>query len=104
MVNVVSVWRVREYVDEESATIIDTRDLLSYRAGHVPKAIPMAGKSMQKFLSDMDKEKPIVVYCDQGNFSKGTAAYLSEQGFKEVYSMTGGFGRWIETYTDIEES
>jgi thiosulfate sulfurtransferase len=104
MADIINVWQVRELLYEDAATIIDTRDLLSYKAGHIPKAISLAGKSMQETLSVLDKERPVVVYCDQGNFSKGTAVYFSEQGFKEVYSMTGGFGRWVETYTDIEES
>jgi thiosulfate sulfurtransferase len=104
MADIINVWQVRELLDEDSATIIDSRDLTSYKAGHIPKAISLAGKNIQEILSGLDKERPIVVYCDLGNVSKGTAAYLSEQGFKEVYSMTGGLGRWVETYTDIEQS
>jgi len=104
MADIINVWQVKELLDEDSATIIDSRDLISYKAGHIPKAISLAGKSFQEILSGIDKDKPVVIYCDQGNVSKGPAAYLSEQGFKEVYSMTGGFGRWVETYTDIEES
>jgi len=102
LINVINVWQVKEMLDEAAATIVDSRDLMSYQGGHIPTAIHLTGKHIKSFLSETDKEKPVVVYCYQGNSSKGTAAYLSEHGFKEVYSMTGGFDRWVETYTDIE--
>jgi thiosulfate sulfurtransferase len=35
-----------------------------------------------------------VVYCYHGQTSQGAAAYLLDQGFREVYSVIGGFERW----------
>lgn len=48
-------------------------------------------------MTKTDKAKPIVCYCCHGNNSQGTAAYLMDQGFKEIYSVAGGFELWRKT-------
>ena len=48
----------------------------------------------QSYIEKTDKETPLVVCCYHGNSSRGAAEYLSQQGFKQVYSMTGGFDAW----------
>jgi thiosulfate sulfurtransferase len=49
---------------------------------------------VKEYIESTDKEKPLVVCCYHGNSSRGAAEYFSQQGFKEVYSMTGGFAAW----------
>ncbi len=44
------------------------------------------------------REKSIVVYCYHGNSSLGATAYLIENGFKNVASMSGGFEAWRQVY------
>ena len=96
----IDVHQVKEMEDNGSATIVDIRDPASYQAGHIPNAIHLSDNSVEKFISDTDKNKPLVVYCYHGISSQGAAAYFSEQGFKEVSSMTGGFEGWRTTFPE----
>ena len=93
-VNEIDVKKVKEMVDNGSVTIVDIRDPASFRSAHIPDAIHLSDGSVQKFISDTDKDKPLVVYCYHGISSQGAAAYFSEQGFKDVSSMIGGFENW----------
>jgi thiosulfate sulfurtransferase len=35
-----------------------------------------------------------IIYCYKGISSQDAAHYLSSQGFKDVYSVDGGFEEW----------
>ena len=79
------------------AVFVDVRDAASYQAAHVPGALHLTDANVEDFVAKADKAKPVVVYCYHGNTSQGAAAYLMDQGFKEVYSVIGGFEEWRQT-------
>ena len=54
----------------------------------------MNDDTIELFISNNDKEKPMVIYCYHGISSQGAAAYFVERGFKNVSSMAGGFEVW----------
>jgi len=97
-VNEIDVQKVKEMDEQDSATIVDIRDSASFQSGHIPNAIHLSDDTVQQFITSTDKEKPLVVYCYHGISSQGAAAYFSEQGFKEVSSMAGGFEGWREVF------
>ena len=86
--------KAQEMVEEDSANVVDIRDPGSYAAGHIPNAVSLNDGNVKEYIEAADKEKPLIVYCYHGNSSRGAAEYLSQNGFKEVYSMTGGFEAW----------
>ena len=49
---------------------------------------------MGAFVSESDKDIPLIVCCYHGISSQGAAAYFAEQGFREVYSLNGGYDAW----------
>ena len=102
-VNEIEVQKVKEIMKNGSATIVDIRDSASFQSGHIPNAIHLSDDTIQQFISNTDKMKPLVVYCYHGISSQGAAAYFSEQGFREVSSMTGGFEIWKSVYPDSKE-
>lgn len=94
----IDVHKVKEMVDQKSAHIVDIRDPESYSSGRIPTAIPMSDGGVREFTENANKDTPLVVCCYHGISSRGAAAYFAEQGFQEVYSMTGGFEAWREAY------
>ena len=86
--------KAQEMVEEGSVNVIDIRDPGSYSAGHIPSAVSLNDTNVKEYIESTDKEKPLIVYCYHGISSRGAAEYLSQNGFKEVYSMTGGFEAW----------
>ena len=86
--------KAQEMVEEGSVNVIDIRDPGSYSAGHIPSAVSLNDTNVKEYIESADKEKPLIVYCYHGISSRGAAEYLSQNGFKEVYSMTGGFDAW----------
>ena len=86
--------KVQEMQEEDSVNVIDIRDPGSYSDGHIPNAVSLNDGNVKEYIESADKEKPLVVCCYHGNSSRGAAEYFSQNGFKEVYSMTGGFDAW----------
>ena len=99
-INEIDVQKVKELEENGSAIIVDIRDPASFQSGHIPGAAHLSDDTVEQFVSSADKENPLVVYCYHGISSQGAAAYFSEQGFKEVSSMTGGFEAWRSIFPD----
>jgi thiosulfate sulfurtransferase len=74
--------------------LVDIRDEKSFANGHISSATHLDNSAVQSFLEAADLSKPLIVYCYHGNMSQSAAAYFSEQGFDEAYSMDGGFSDW----------
>ena len=49
---------------------------------------------MDTILNDWDKETPILVYCHFGVRSMDFATFLTDRGFKKIYSLIGGVDAW----------
>lgn len=93
----ISVEEAHKILESGKAVFVDVRDGGSFQAGHVPGALHLSDANIQDFVAKTDKSKPVVCYCYHGNTSQGAAAYLTDQGFKEVYSVMGGFEEWRQT-------
>lgn len=89
---------------ENGVQLVDIRDEQSYAAGHIKTALHLDNSSVQPFVENAELDKPLIVYCYHGNMSQSAAAYFSEQGFEETYSMDGGFTDWKVAYQDEVES
>ncbi|MEM1111311.1 MAG: thiosulfate sulfurtransferase GlpE [Pseudomonadota bacterium] len=90
----ISVSEARTLIAAGSAQIVDIRDDQSYASSHVQGATHLTNSNLQDFVSDADPDRPLLVYCYHGNSSQSAAAFLTEKGFEDVYSVDGGFEHW----------
>jgi len=93
-INQIDINDTKTKIEGGDINIIDIRDLSSYKIGHIANAIHLNDNNVKKFIEKTNKSLPLIIYCYHGNSSQGAAAYFQEQGFKEVYSMDGGFEAW----------
>jgi rhodanese-related sulfurtransferase len=78
------------------AVVLDVREGDEYQAGHiidarhVPKSeLASRAESLKKY-----KEKPVLVYCDNGLASTAAVRALRELGFTKVAALRGGLQNW----------
>jgi rhodanese-related sulfurtransferase len=50
-----------------------------------------------KRLSEVPKDRPILVYCAVGSRSAQVVNYLARQGYTEIYNLYGGIYSWQQT-------
>ena len=78
----------------EEYQLLDVRQPGEYEGEHLPGARLIPLKQLADGLKDLDKDKPVLVYCAVGGRSRAAAQFLSGQGFKEVYNISGGIKKW----------
>jgi rhodanese-related sulfurtransferase len=94
---VVSAAEFKELLSAEGAQVIDVRTPGEVAQGAIEGATNFDFYEQEEFkdkLADLDKEKPVLVYCKSGGRSGKTASMLKEMGFKEVYDLEGGYSNW----------
>jgi rhodanese-related sulfurtransferase/rubrerythrin len=87
----------KEFMNRAAADdflLLDVRQPEEYEAEHLPgaKLIPLA--ELGSRLSELDPEKPVIVYCAIGGRSRVAAQVLAGKGFKEVFNLSGGIKAW----------
>ena len=55
------------------------------------KKINISEENINNFLEDAERDKDLLVYCYVGNSSKGASEYFVQKGFKNVFSLDGGY-------------
>ena len=79
---------------EGAYTLLDVRQPGEYEGEHIPgaKLIPLPG--LKDGRSQLESQKPVLVYCAVGGRSLAAAQLLSGFGFQEVYNLKGGIKAW----------
>ncbi len=78
------------------AVLLDVRTPEEFAKGHLENAmnVDWNGDNFDAQLSNIDKSKPVFVYCLSGGRSSSAAAKMRADGFKEVYELKGGIMKW----------
>ena len=89
--------------DNPGVFLIDVREPDEYAAGHIPgiTLIPMGEVASR--LTELPRDKEIIVTCRTGNRSGQVADLLREQGFTNVHNMSGGIVAWEEAGYPVEQ-
>jgi adenylyltransferase/sulfurtransferase len=77
-------------------TLVDIRERDEFAQGHLPGAvfIPRGFLELQIEQVQVDRARPLVLYCAGGVRSALAARNLKEMGYEQVYSLVGGFNGW----------
>jgi rhodanese-related sulfurtransferase len=78
------------------ALLVDARDSQEYEAGHIIEArnLPAADIAAKAETLKKYKEKPVIVYCENGAASGTAANKLRAAGFTKVVTLRGGLQSW----------
>lgn len=83
--------------EPQKIVVLDTRDKSSYRKNHIKGArrVGVQGKDFTlKNVWYLNRNKIIIVYCNNGVEGKKVAAKLREMGFSKTYNLLGGIEAW----------
>ncbi len=80
----------------KDATLLDVRTPSEYDGGHIANAtnIDWENESFDENIKNLDKEKPVLIYCLSGGRSADAASHMRTLGFKDVYELNGGIMKW----------
>ena len=80
----------------QGAVVLDVRSAEDYAAGHIRGARSLPAAQLADNIDTLKryKDKPVVVYCEQGVSAAGAIRQLTQQGFGKVVNLRGGLRAW----------
>ena len=90
----VSVGEALRLWQNKEAILIDVRTPAEYRDGHIPGVANIPLDELEKRVSEVPKDKKVVLICRTGNRSAEGTKLLRKKGLANVYNSTGGMTTW----------
>ena len=84
--------------------VIDVRGHAEWEAGHLPGVENIPVGYLADHLSEVPRDRPVVVHCQSGARSAIAASVLRAKGFTNIVNLTGGFAEWQARGHPVERS
>ena len=93
-----STQKFKEMMNE--GVVVDVRTLDEFKEGKIgkPFLIDFYDQDFTKKLLELDKEKTYLLYCRTGGRSLSALNFMKENGFENIYHLTGGIEAWNEEF------
>jgi phage shock protein E len=82
---------------DPNTVVIDVRTPGEVAEGYIAGAkyfIDFNAGNFQNEIQKLDKSKAYIVYCRSGGRSSKAASIMIDNGFQQVYNLTGGVMNW----------
>ena len=102
----VDVFQVKSKLDKgEEIILIDVREDNEWNQGRLPTALHLGKGIIERDIESNieDRNTELILYCQGGFRSALAAESLTKMGYKNVYSMSGGYSTWIANEFPISE-
>lgn len=84
-----------DFVEQtEGIQLIDIRTDAEVRGGAIDGAIHIPMHLLPMKVSELPKDKPVVLYCHSGARSWQACAFLAQNGYENMHNLNGGILAW----------
>lgn len=92
----ISPTQVTQLINKQDAKVIDIRSKDEFRKGHLPDAINIPSRDVQKRMNEIEsyKDKPVILICKTGTTAGATGSLLAKEGFTNLNKLRGGILEW----------
>jgi rhodanese-related sulfurtransferase len=98
----VEVNEAPNWLRDRGAIVLDVREPWEYQAGHIPGAVLIPQADLALRLSEIPKERDVLVVCAAGARSQRAAQFLKQVGYDRVASLEGGTSGWVKAGNPVE--
>lgn len=86
----------RYLIEKQDRQLLDVRTPGETERGIIAGAqeIDFNSADFAKKVGELDKNKPVLVYCRSGARSGNAMRQMQSMGFKEIYNLEGGIMAW----------
>jgi len=81
---------------KEDFFLLDVREPNEFQIGRIPGSTLIPLGEVPQRVSEIPRDKEIVVHCKMGGRSAKAAAFLRQQGYKNVKNLKGGILDWSD--------
>lgn len=104
-INAIDVHDLKNKMDNNPLLcLIDVRELDEWQAMHIPGALHVPKDMITHQITSIapDFDHPIYLHCRSGMRSLSAAECLTQMGYQQVYSVSGGIIEWAKSGYPIE--
>jgi hydroxyacylglutathione hydrolase len=83
--------------------LLDVRGPAEWKNGRIPGATHIFLPQLQKRSGELDKQRPVLVYCATGYRASLAASLLQQEGFSDVRNLPGSFHAWKAAKLPVEK-
>jgi sulfur-carrier protein adenylyltransferase/sulfurtransferase len=93
----VSAAELKQVIDSgRPITLLDVREPHEWEINRIEPARLTPLSQFGQFISELNPEDDIYLYCYKGKRSMTALQQLQERGFKHLHSLAGGIDRWAK--------
>ncbi len=92
----VTVQEAQSLLREPDTFVLDVREPWEYEKGRIPGAFLLPQFQLASRLSEVPRNKSVLVACQHGNRSENAARFLIQQDYPRVTNIRGGTEAWVE--------
>lgn len=92
----VSTHEATRLINQNNALVLDIREKADFKAGHLVDSVNIPNSQVGNRISELEKHKsdPIIVVCKTGQTASAASKTLKDNGFAQVYRLSGGIMEW----------
>jgi len=96
----VSVKEFSKLISAGKGTLLDVRTPGEIAKGSIKGStnLDFFDDNFESKLDQLDKTKPVYVYCAAGGRSSDAMDMMKKKGFVEVYNLLGGYNAWVKEF------
>jgi len=93
-------------MNDENPVVLDVREVKEAAVGRLPNAVHIPLSDLKTRVGELAKstKRPVIVYCDRGQRSRGAVGVLGKNGFERIYVLRGGFNAWREAGLPVQKA
>lgn len=81
-------------ISKDNLVVIDMRDSYAFEYGHIDGALNIGMDEIIEKVSEMPKDRKIIIYCRTGMISRDYVDELCDKGY-DAYNLKGGYIQWL---------
>ena len=88
-----------ELISDKETLVLDSRKPFEYEVGTFKKSVNpdvVNFREFPKYLNNLDKKKPIAMFCTGGIRCEKASVFLVKKGFKNVFQLKGGILNYLK--------
>ena len=86
----------------KSLQLVDVRSKEEYQGGRIPGSRLIPVSELGRRMKELDKTRPILLYCRSGNRSGMALHMLKDSGYPQVTHIRGGIMAWAHEGLPVE--
>ena len=90
----ITVEQAKEKLHNQNVQFVDVRTPAEHQLHHYQEFIHIPLSDFIKRWNELDKDKEVIVICQNGLLSARAAKFLQNKGFQKVYNLRGGMMKW----------